>query len=130
MSDDLRHDFIESLKIGDHSLESVERGGSLEVADVLAEKDLAASGQRHDILLVRTHRQDRRQLRRHAHRQRRIAAGTSEETRLAPHEEHQAVIGVPLDRPVVNEQLVCAGRIPRVDEIIGWMREVLNAGTG
>ncbi|MGD2179389.1 MAG: thioredoxin family protein [Anaerolineae bacterium] len=31
---------------------------------------------------------------------------------------------------VVNEELVCAGRIPRLDEIIGWMREALNDTTG
>jgi small redox-active disulfide protein 2 len=27
---------------------------------------------------------------------------------------------------VVNEELVCAGRIPRVDEIVSWMREALD----
>ena len=27
---------------------------------------------------------------------------------------------------VVNEKLVCAGRIPKVDEAIGWMREALK----
>jgi small redox-active disulfide protein 2 len=31
---------------------------------------------------------------------------------------------------VINENLVCAGRIPTVEEVIGWMREVLADGEG
>jgi len=27
---------------------------------------------------------------------------------------------------VINEQLVCAGRIPTVDEVVGWMREAVG----
>ena len=27
---------------------------------------------------------------------------------------------------VINEKLVCAGRIPTVEEVIGWMREALT----
>jgi small redox-active disulfide protein 2 len=27
---------------------------------------------------------------------------------------------------VVNEQLVCAGRVPTVDEVVGWLREALD----
>jgi len=27
---------------------------------------------------------------------------------------------------VVNEQLICSGRIPRVDEVVGWLREALD----
>jgi small redox-active disulfide protein 2 len=26
---------------------------------------------------------------------------------------------------VINEQVVCSGRVPRVDEIVGWLREAL-----
>ncbi len=27
---------------------------------------------------------------------------------------------------VVNEVVVCAGRVPRVDEVVTWLREALN----
>jgi len=27
---------------------------------------------------------------------------------------------------VINEQVMCAGRIPRVEEIVGWLREALD----
>ena len=27
---------------------------------------------------------------------------------------------------VINENLVCAGRIPAVEEVIGWLREATN----
>lgn len=27
---------------------------------------------------------------------------------------------------VVNEQVVCSGRVPRVEEVIGWLREALD----
>jgi hypothetical protein len=27
---------------------------------------------------------------------------------------------------VINEQLVCAGRIPAVNEVVGWMREAMS----
>jgi hypothetical protein len=27
---------------------------------------------------------------------------------------------------VINEQLVCAGRIPAVNEVVGWMREAVS----
>jgi small redox-active disulfide protein 2 len=28
---------------------------------------------------------------------------------------------------VVNEELVCAGRIPRVDEVVNWLEEAVEA---
>ncbi|HET89286.1 MAG TPA: thioredoxin family protein [Chloroflexi bacterium] len=31
---------------------------------------------------------------------------------------------------VLNEELVCAGRIPRVDEVVGWMRAALDVSAG
>lgn len=30
---------------------------------------------------------------------------------------------------VINEKLVCAGRIPKVEEVLTWLRQALN-GTG
>jgi small redox-active disulfide protein 2 len=34
-----------------------------------------------------------------------------------------SVLGTP--GLVIDEQVVCSGRVPRVDEIVGWLREAL-----
>lgn len=31
---------------------------------------------------------------------------------------------------VINEKLVCAGRIPKVEEVVAWLREVLDGARG
>jgi hypothetical protein len=31
---------------------------------------------------------------------------------------------------VINENLVCAGRIPKVEEVVGWLREALGSAKG
>ena len=31
---------------------------------------------------------------------------------------------------VVNERLVCVGRFPRKDEVVGWLRDALEASAG
>jgi hypothetical protein len=48
----------------------------------------------------------------------------SEVKKLAEMEEFTQVVNYP--SLVINDQLVCIGRIPKKDEVIGWLQEAME----
>jgi hypothetical protein len=48
----------------------------------------------------------------------------SDVKKLAEMEEYTQVVNYP--SLVINDQLVCIGRIPMKEEVIGWLRQVLG----
>ncbi len=100
----------EAEEVGDDALEGGERLGRLEVADVLREDDLAAEAEADDVLEVRADGEDRREPRGDRDGQRREAARAAQELELLAVQPGDAVVGVPLDGAVVDEEEV--GEMP------------------
>jgi hypothetical protein len=98
--------FVEAQKVGDGALERLQAGRALQVADVLAHKDLAANAQRDCVLEQRPHCQDGGQRSRRHHRQRGIAARPAQKLRQAVDEPQHAVVDVAGDRPIMHQEQV------------------------
>ncbi len=104
---------VQPQEVRDDAPEGVHGFGSLEVSDVLGKEDVAAEPERHRRLHVRAHGEDDRQLLGHEHGQRGISPGAPKDAGRAGRNAHDAVVGVPLDRPVVHEEDVGHSREPR-----------------
>ena len=96
---------VEPQEVRDDAPEGVHRLGRLEVADVLREEDLAADARAPPRVFrcAPTARMTGSILG-HDHGQRGIAPGAPQDAGRAGRNAHDAVVDVPLDRPVVHEE--------------------------
>ena len=55
MGEGHRRDVVQSEEILDHALEGGQRFGGFQIANVLAQEDVASQSERHDVLQVAAH---------------------------------------------------------------------------
>src|SRR5579871_988915 len=104
--DRLRLEAIESAEIGDGALERSARLERIEIADMLAEEDVLADGDRHCVLQMPADREYRGQIAGYANPQRGVSASPAEHTRTSARKAYDRIVAGANDGAVVHQEVI------------------------
>jgi hypothetical protein len=99
-----RQDTEELLQARCLTVESQEGFFGLQVADMLADEDIAAAAHGHRVLEVRPYGKKFGKIVTDAHRQRSISPGAAHHQLASEHDANQRIVHVTVNRPVVYEE--------------------------